>query len=455
MRSHGLILENVDGFPPLDEEVEDRFTMRGVNHLFGLELSMNPEPGIGQDEVLGWGGDGSPDGTLRGFAIGAVVQHFPLTMQRRAAPSCLAFDPDEHDFCLPDTDQLCALEAFQKSLGRDSEFDFAALDLFDSDTGAGNSDVEAARDFFGDPAKANCQFCHVNGGATSGQQAGEDFNSNFTTGTEPLLQRIVNAQAGGQFPNHPRPPDGGLGLVPEQDGGGGVCADLDSGSNACGVVELDGSFGDQSFNTPSIIEAADTGPFFHNSLDLMLRPKLGDNITGPFDALEAAVAFYDLTTDPRTSPNCGECAVGALSDFEFFSDRDVRLEVFEIRQMALFLRAVNSLDNIDSQTLPAIQSGICLLEKGSAFPPDGFSEILSLATAHLEDTIDVLEAGDVYPQSVAYLQSARTAVQIAAGNELFASSLLQSSLTRICLARQGIDLATVCPFEPTSCGGQP
>ena len=59
--------------------------------------------------ALGWAGDGSPgDGSLRNFAVGAVVQHFPE-------------DPEPgrgQDFRLPTADELDAMEAFQLSLGR-------------------------------------------------------------------------------------------------------------------------------------------------------------------------------------------------------------------------------------------------------------------------------------------------------------------------------------------------
>ena len=62
--------------------------------------------------TLGWAGDGSPgEGTLREFAIGAVVQHFPLSLDR--VPGV--------DFKLPTQDQLDAMEAFQLSLGRQTD----------------------------------------------------------------------------------------------------------------------------------------------------------------------------------------------------------------------------------------------------------------------------------------------------------------------------------------------
>jgi hypothetical protein len=70
MRKFGLILENLDGF--------DRpGVMRGVPH--NLALRTNTTSNLpGRAHAIGWSGDGSPgEGSIRLFAVGAVVQHFP------------------------------------------------------------------------------------------------------------------------------------------------------------------------------------------------------------------------------------------------------------------------------------------------------------------------------------------------------------------------------------------
>ena len=60
MREFGLILENLDGFGDL----ENRFVLRGVPHVLGLETSVESDQG----PHTGWSGDGSPgDGSLRSF----------------------------------------------------------------------------------------------------------------------------------------------------------------------------------------------------------------------------------------------------------------------------------------------------------------------------------------------------------------------------------------------------
>ena len=104
MRELGLIVENQDGF----DDLANNFNMRGIPHTLGLPLSI----GTPEAPRTGWSGDGSPgDGSLRSFATGAVIQHFTKTTNRIAGM----------DFRLPTDDELDAMEAFQLSLGRQTE----------------------------------------------------------------------------------------------------------------------------------------------------------------------------------------------------------------------------------------------------------------------------------------------------------------------------------------------
>src|SRR4051794_18823976 len=125
--------------------------------------------------ALGWAGDGSPgDGSLRNFAVGAVVQHFPRTLNR----------VEGKDFRLPAGDELDAMEAFQLSLGRQVE-----MNLNPNDAGSlrfADASVAQGQDLFfnGAPSKGNggmatrtCSGCHVEAGAGTP-------NRNRATGAE-------------------------------------------------------------------------------------------------------------------------------------------------------------------------------------------------------------------------------------------------------------------------------
>ena len=163
LRKFGLFLENVDGF--------DRpGVFRGVPHTLALKTSIehNDQALTALDRVhaLGWSGDGSAnEGSLRSFAIGAIVQHFPKTMDR----------VEGEDFRLPTDSELDALEAFQLSLGRQKDINLAQMN-FKSAT------VNKGRDLFFDQKSGPCALCHNNAGAN----AADGFGKNFVLGIEDM-----------------------------------------------------------------------------------------------------------------------------------------------------------------------------------------------------------------------------------------------------------------------------
>ncbi|HET8890004.1 MAG TPA: IPT/TIG domain-containing protein [Candidatus Angelobacter sp.] len=89
-QGRGLILENIDGFPPTPP------VFRKSPHLLNLNRRFGP-----------FGLSGSV-GDLQSFATGAVTQHFPRTLNRNSGGS----DPD---FRLPTSDELVAMEAFMRA----------------------------------------------------------------------------------------------------------------------------------------------------------------------------------------------------------------------------------------------------------------------------------------------------------------------------------------------------
>jgi len=244
MRRMGLIRENLDGFDDLDH----KFVMRGVLHTTALATSITPAPGgmdgtnIPPEQRTGWGGDGAPgSGTLREFATGAVVQHYPLRPER----------VEGVDFRLPTDAELDALEAFQLALGRQQDLDLSTMNFSDPIAENGKQVFMRTDTSGGTVAAGKCVMCHLNAGASSIFAPGSNFN--FDTGVERIPVKAASLVAPGMAP-----PDAGFGLDPN--------------------VTIPGGFGDGTFSAPPLVEAADTPPFFHNSAAA---------------TLEEAVGFYD------------------------------------------------------------------------------------------------------------------------------------------------------------------
>lgn len=317
MREFGLIIENLDGF----DDLANKFTLRGVPHTLGLPNTIDSAQG----PRTGWSGDGSPgDGTLRSFAIGAVIQHFTKTLNRVAGV----------DFRLPTDEELDALEAFQFSLGRQQEF---ALPLQLKGTVA-----KRGQALFLSPTEGKCFACHSNAGANGdpavfGPNVG---NQNFNTGVEEL-------------PDQPQDLTGEL--VPADDG--------------FGVP------GDGTFNTPSLIEAADTGPFFHNN---------------SIETIEGSVAFYN--GDAFNNSPAGQLLQQATGS-------GINLDGTQVVEVAAFLRVINALENIRQiiELLePVAQKWHQTVEQGK--------RLLDRAAAETEDSIAVLSGGGLHPDAVKHLK---------------------------------------------------
>ncbi len=338
MREFGLILENLDGF----DDLANKFTMRGVPHTLGLRVSVASPQG----PRTGWSGDGAPgDGSLRSFAVGAVIQHFTRTLNRIAGV----------DFRLPTEAELDALEAFQLSLGRQADL---ALPLALKGTVA-----KRGQEIFLDNGLGKCNICHANAGAN----LAPGNNANFNTGVEDLPDQPARL-TGERIPR-----DDGLGVP-----------------------------GDGTFNTPPLVEAADTGPFFHNNA---------------IETIEGAVAFYNgqaFNNSPSgrflasTDPN----GVG------------IRLDGTQVVAVAGFLRVINALENI--------RQSIELLEQTAAlgfFDRETGQRLLGRAAAETRDSIAVLTGGGLHPEAVAELDEARRLTQRA----------IRSLFNRRGLAREAIE----------------
>ncbi len=320
MREFGLILENLDGF----DDLENRFTMRGVPHTLGL---CNTVRGLDRPRT-GWSGDGAPgDGSLRSFAVGAVIQHFTKTLDR--IPGI--------DFRLPTDEELDALEAFQLSLGRQTEISLP-LPLKGTVASRGQK-------LFFDPGAGKCNLCHVNAGATALFGGSNVGNANFNTGVEDLPDQPA------RLSGEPAPRDDGLGVP-----------------------------GDGTFNTPSLIEAASTGPFFHNNA---------------IETIEGAVAFYDGEAFNRSPAGRFLASVDPDSV-------GIDLDATQIVAIAAFLRVLNALESIRAST--EFLEGSLMERSPRREAP---ARMLRLAVGRIDDAIEVLGGGGLHPLAVIHLRRAR------------------------------------------------
>jgi len=351
MRSFGLILENLDGF----DELKTKFVRRGVPHTFALRNSVLSNAG----PHTGWSGDGAPgDKSLRSFATGAVIQHFTKTLNR--VPGV--------DFRLPTADELDALEAFQLSSGRQQDLQLP-LKL---------KSVIALRgqEIFNDPAKAKCGVCHLNAGAN----ANPDFfganpgNLNFNTGVEDLPDK---------------PTDLSKEFTPRDDGFG--------------------TPGDGTFNVPSLVEAAETGPFFHNN---------------SVETIEAAVAFYDGEAF-NNSP--------AAHLLDSLTGSTIELDATEIVSIASFLRVINALENIRQGT-DFLNSYMTRKYLGN----EEFNKLPTRAADEADDAIRVLSCGGLHPEGVFHLQKAITYINNSKHKRSKQTLNYSNALSELELARKEI-----------------
>lgn len=301
LRSFGLILENVDGL----DDLANKFTLRSIPHTLSLATSINSgrtEPPL---DATGWSGDGAPgDGTLRDFLTGAVNQHYPSDLSRT----------DGVSFNLPTNVQLNRVEAYQLALGRTNELDINTISVNDNRATNGIAVFLANR----------CNGCHRNLGAN----VGSGVNRNFNTGVEDLTP----------LPNH-IPEDGGFGTDPN----------------------ASGSFGDGTFNTPPLIEAADTPPFFHNNVAR---------------TLEESIFFYN--SDAFNNSPAG------------LAGAEIDMTVAEIIDVGRFMRVVNASFNL-AMAIQRLEAAEILMNQFGTTEIPTQDELLQLAIYELEDAVQVME----------------------------------------------------------------
>jgi hypothetical protein len=260
-----------------------------------------------------------------------VIQHFTKTLDR--VPGV--------DFRLPTDEELDALEAFQRSLGRKDDLELP-LPLKGTIAARGQA-------IFLDDRLGKCNICHRNAGANA-SLGGQDLgNASFNTGVEDL-------------PDHPARLAGEL--VPRDDG--------------FGIP------GDGTFNTPPLVEAADTGPFFHNNA---------------VETMEGAVTFY--TGQAFNNSPSGRFLASIDSN-----GVGIRLDATQVVAVAAFLRVVNTLENIRLSNES--------LERSAAFGFFGIAEAVTLlehAAHETEDAIAVLAGAGLHPEAVGELRGTKRLIE--------------------------------------------
>jgi cytochrome c peroxidase len=319
MRDHGLILENVDGA----DDPTVKFTMRSVPHCLSLSRSITPPVGTVTPplERTGWSGDGAPNqGRLKDFQTGAIFQHYTQSLDRNEGT----------DFVQATNAELDAIDAFMKTIGRSNEITLTSVSLTDAGAETGRTTFLAAG--------SRCNNCHNNAGAN----LASGVNQNFNTGAERARLAVLNTQG--------IPFDGGF--------GGGGLANFNFDSNGDTVPD---SFGNGQFNTPPLIEAADTGPFFH---------------TNASETIEDAITFY-TTSAFSTSPSG---AGGAII-----------LTATQIANIGRFLRVLNASFNVQ-MAIARVNAVLPIIIDGKNQTRDLQQELARLALVEVEDALEVLSA---------------------------------------------------------------
>ena len=365
MHQFGLILENVDGFAP---DPTTHFVLRSVPHTLSLATSVTRPPGSPNPPAdrTGWSGDGAPDaGALRDFMTGAIRQHYTKSLARIPGT----------DFQLANDTQLGQIDQFMRETGRTNEL--VLNNVVMSDAAA-----ETGRSLF---LSVGCNACHGNAGANAGTA-----NFNFNTGVESSRNPALAA-----FPH-----DGGFGTTPRPDG----------------------SFGDGTFNVPPLIEAADTGPFFHTATSIVGAP--AHNVATA-TTIEEAVAFY-TTAAFRNAPD----------------GFPIGLNATQIDDVGRFLRGLNAAFSA-AIAIKRIDAELKVVAQFHNTQLAIQRQLIQLANVETNDAINVLSAvSNLDAASVTQFKNASTQLTTAATTTDEATRVTALNAARTALTRGSAGIAT-------------
>jgi hypothetical protein len=341
MHQFSLILENVDGFAP---DPRTHFVLRSVPHTLSLATSVTrPPDGVNPPaDRTGWSGDGAPGpGALRDFMTGAIRQHYTKTLARVAGT----------DFQLASDAQLDQIDRFMRRVGRSNELALSTVVMSDSGADAGRTKF----------LQVGCDLCHGNAGANA--NFGVGGNRNFNTGVESSRNPALAA-----FP---------------QDGGFGTISSSPSGP-----------FGDGTFNVPPLVEAADTGPFFHTATSIV---GASAHNVATATTIEEAIAFY-------TSPAFRNAPDGF----------PIALTPADIDNVGRFLRGVNAAFSA-AIAIKRIDAELKVVGQFHNTQLAIQRQLIQLANVETNDAINVLSAvSNLDAASVTQFKNASTQLTTAA-----------------------------------------
>jgi hypothetical protein len=162
-----------------------------------------------------------------------------------------------------------------------------------------------------------------------------------------------------------------------------------------------GKPGDGTFNTPPLVEAADSGPFFHNNA---------------IETIEGAVAFYD--GEAFNNSPAGRALGG------------IKLDATQIVAVAAFLRVLNALENIRVS-----RNNLESARRLGFFEQQRSDALVRRALIETGDAVRVLAGGGLHADAVAQLERSREAAAKAHASVFGRAGLLQQSLEALDAAR--------------------
>jgi cytochrome c peroxidase len=366
MRARGVILENVDGTQPEGPTV--RFVLRSVPHTLSQGISTTrptnaPETANPPFDRTGWGGDGAPgQGRLADFTNGAINQHFTRSLNR--VPGT--------DFRVATEQEGQAVATFMRAVGRTNDIDLNNITMSDAA-------AETGRQRF---LVAGCTTCHGQATANATPNGG---NQNFNTNVESVRNPALD----------PFPHDGGFGVFAGQ--------------------APPFAIGDTSFNVPPLIEAADTGPFFHTDTQILDAPTQN---TDSAQTIEQAVAFYQSRA------------------FQ------LNISANDIMNIARFLRALNAIFNIQEASNRIIGARNMGNALGNVGRVDRMQRRMAQMTLfELDDAVRILSDVNLNPAQADRVRTARSRIETVVATPGTTASAFNTRMSNLGNAFNDLDLA--------------